>query len=83
MKYLYPAPPHTHAADAPKWPDQVCQYLQDNYGIDKVACSNGAVGGTMSSYMALCYSVHVPNDTVRRVGRRCSVVLAMCGAPCL
>eukprot|EP00195_Chlamydomonas_chlamydogama_P016102 CAMPEP_0202891718 /NCGR_PEP_ID=MMETSP1392-20130828/1712_1 /ASSEMBLY_ACC=CAM_ASM_000868 /TAXON_ID=225041 /ORGANISM="Chlamydomonas chlamydogama, Strain SAG 11-48b" /LENGTH=508 /DNA_ID=CAMNT_0049575555 /DNA_START=27 /DNA_END=1553 /DNA_ORIENTATION=+ len=48
--------------DAPNWPEYLFNYLQDKYGPDKVTGSNGAVAGTLSSYMSVCHNMHVPKD---------------------
>ncbi len=40
------------AVDAPNWPQWVANWLQDEFG-GKATVANGAVGGTLSSYMSV------------------------------
>ena len=51
------------AVDAPNWPQYVTNWLEDSFGgKSKATGQNGAVGGTLSSYMSVCHNLHIPKD---------------------
>ncbi|KAG1660750.1 hypothetical protein FOA52_010624 [Chlamydomonas sp. UWO 241] len=51
------------AVDAPNWPQYLFGFLEDTYGKDVATGHNGAMAGTVSSYMSACHNMHVPKDS--------------------
>jgi len=48
--------------DGHSWPDYLFNYLNDTFP-GQVTSTNGAVPGTISSYMSACVNIHVPKET--------------------
>jgi len=50
------------ARDGHSWPEYLFNFLDDRYP-GQVTGHNGAVPGTISSYMSACVNIHVPRET--------------------